>query len=297
MSFNSWVILIKKRAMSCLLLRASGASRLVAWGDPVGRLGLSCLSWQRFRFLSGWLWSYGFWQVFVSILSIRTSLFNEPKKCYVKLRWSSKRQKKPMGCLLHVSAAEALHSGQEPLVRLWKTQSWEVLTNGLGMWRSCLLWHSCGRLYFHQITDDHTIEVSDSQYFRSRESAQVAVHVGLGWVRAGLPGAASKLLKPWTWRFNLFPRFLYFHAEYFFPSWKLLEGRSLPGEIFVSGFSLAWLNGDTLLATGGGHLVEIGVGLMACSPVFLCVATTNTSWSKLWWCFSQRQNWQRPSYD
>ena len=26
------------------------------------------------------------------------------------------------------------------------------------------------------------------------------------------------------------------------------------------GFSLAWLNGDTLLATGGGHLVEIGIG-------------------------------------
>ncbi|CAK9088087.1 unnamed protein product [Durusdinium trenchii] len=147
------------------LWRSSGAGGwLRVWALTGEAFGSSALSWAPDGRLLAAAGPCGA----VHILGPHSELIGEEElpSHFVRLRrWSG-------GAVLRVSWSPeatllaALHAGQEPLVRLWKTQSWEV-----------------------------------------------AVHVGLGWVRAGLPG-----------------------------------------------FSLAWLNGDTLLATGGGHLVEIGVG-------------------------------------
>lgn len=115
----------------------------------------------------------------------------------------------------------------------------------------------------------------------------MAVHVGLGWVPAGLPGKPGQVfclfwcsmhlpLSSWLhdvgWDCGMLEshRNIVWYSGWHVGSpilivadrqsaiYKLHLQTNLNG--CFEGFSLAWLNGDTLLATGGGHLVEIGIG-------------------------------------
>lgn len=150
------------------LWRANGASSggwLRIWSLSGEAFGSSALSWAPDGRLLAAGGSFGA----VHVVGPHSELIGEQEvpSYFIRLRrWFTGGAVLRIAWSPEATLLAALHCGNEPLVRLWKTQSWEV-----------------------------------------------AVHVGLGWVPAGLPG-----------------------------------------------FSLAWLNGDTLLATGGGHLVEIGIG-------------------------------------
>lgn len=115
----------------------------------------------------------------------------------------------------------------------------------------------------------------------------MAVHVGLGWVPAGLPGKPGQVFCLF-WCSMHMPLFSWLHDVgwdcgmleshrniVWYSGWhvgspilKVADRQSAIYELYLQtnlngcfeGFSLAWLNGDTLLATGGGHLVEIGIG-------------------------------------
>lgn len=150
------------------LWRANGASSggwLRVWALAGEAFGSSALSWAP----DGRLLAAGGPFGAVHVLGPHSELIGQQElpSHFIRLRrWFSGGAVLRIAWSPEATLLAVLHRGNEPLVRLWKTQTWEV-----------------------------------------------AVHVGLGWVPAGLPG-----------------------------------------------FSLAWLNGDTLLATGGGHLVEIGIG-------------------------------------